>query len=1691
MAPSGAQTRAQDRIAAVRFGAEKRNVASTRKHGAPDVYEEMLSEATSSPAPEIDGERPIKRRRVAGVRKKEQTRTETGSGTASSSRATGVYAPLGSNAAFSDGDDEAPPKQQFIEDSEESDDDIDWEQVGFDHVDSRPTAKQDLDDDIGDITIDVSQQKIPKRSIAKRKPATTADKLLRLAVHEAHVLFLLFHVHIRNAWCNSGGVQSKLRPLLTPKIISFLNPDTRMIQFGRSESFLSGLKLAVDLWRARFKITESGMRRSNWVESPQEIQQQINVIQDEISPVVKEDFIRAAKALTGSQDPLPFTTFGVKSTTPQRGKSTIYLDNESDRNGVTSAEEGSATGSASEGSTPRVMVPGRRRRIGQPKFAASGGSSRPAPPPAKKKASIRKLDYPIFWVEAFNSAYQKWVPVDASVTGTVGKANKIEPPASYDQCSMTYVMAFEETGIARDVTRRYTKAYNAKTRKQRIESTETGERWWRNARKVFRRRRALDRDQVEDAELSKKEAAEGLPTNVQDFKDHPYYALERHLKRHEVIWPKREVGKINAGKSSSSSVESVYRRHDVQIVRSADKWYRFGREIKPGEQALKHVSARSQRSRRADMDTMDTKDEDSATSALYAFSQTSLYVPPPVVQGKIPRNIYGNLDVYVPSMIPPGGSHVRHKHASKAARLIGVDYADAVTGFQFKGRHGTAVIEGIIVAAEYREAVQAVLEGFEYEQETRQAELRTAECLRLWRRFLTGLRIGERLGLHKRGVGDSLKSEVLKTQMDEAEDEQDNAMEAGGFFPDPDQTTAAPTAGRFDHPISTKGRQEDTLFQEEHEDIQEEAPRVRRQRKITIESDLDDSGDEYVPEAASTTSKRGNRTLATHHSSHKNVDDLPKRSLLSRASRDGQLPGHEGYANDYEAAGGFLPGDVEDATTHLGGGFLPESDDGQAEEPGGGFDIELYNEAEHFGGGFVSDEENNEPDVVEDDSVISQKEDIEGDAVEDIVGDEEAILSGGGFVPDEKETQLSPKGGTGSGNTPIVRGGFQENLGDNQGAFEGDALPEKSDDEKGSLLSHDPDDEDAEPEWLNNTNSLSSNPMVGVSGIISLNDSATLSVAILGSIRTIRDFVEGPSILVPEIQDAIEISSGSDGSITLSRVWLDNVTSTSLKFTPQGGMTSISGDTIGSIKFLSGLYNFTAAFDYPQLKQLGSGQVLNPESQQLITQQPDQTKSLSFLSYTDKLLAGAWRFLTYFGRDSMISLLLLQPVLSEDKGGAIEAVISAVLERLNSTDGSVCHEETLGDYATYLNQQRNISSTEPVYDYKMIDSDYYLPLVMKNYFIDSMTGQNRLSEFFDTVASINPANAGLSYAQLALINAEKIMSTSAAFAAPGGQIADHLIHLKENQIVGEWRDSTYGIGGGRIPYDVNTALVPAALRSIAALSAGGLFPSHPEWATLAASYAQVWEDSTLSFFSISFSPNEAKSLVQSYVNNSGYAIPSLTSSITDPITFHGLALDGNDNQTLVRVMNTDDCFRLYLLNSTSDQTQLSAFLNQTAAHILSPFPIGLSTPVGLLVSNPAYGGDDVYAQNWTNAAYHGTVVWSWPLAMMAKGLERQLGRCNTTNNSSTPLTTQIPDFCTQTDVYTNVRAAYNHLWDLIEANADHLSNEVWSWIYEDGDFVFEPLGALPPPPGTSPTESDIRQLWSLTFLAVTRDPGLK
>ena len=413
-----------------------------------------------------------------------------------------------------------------------------------------------------------------------------------------------------------------------------------------------------------------------------------------------------------------------------------------------------------------------------------------------KQKPIRESPYPTYWVEAFNNALQKWIPVDPLVTKTIAKPSKFEPPASDTENNMVYVIAFEDDGSARDVTRRYAKSYNAKTRKNRVEITKGGPKWLQKVFQMYKKPFLDDRDQLEDAEFMSKEAAEGMPRNLQDFKGHPYYALERHLRRNEVIHPKREVGKVTVSKSSTASnskaLETVYRRRDVHVVKSADSWYRMGREIKTGEQPLKRVQPR--RALEVVPEGSVSEDDENAGTAMYAAFQTVPYQAPPVLRGRVPKNLYGNIDIYVPSMVPPGGAYIAHPDTARAAKLIGVDYSDAVTGFEFKGRHGTAVIRGAVVALEYQEAVQEVITGFEYERALEAEEQRGLEALRMWKRFFAGLKIRERIaGYEIEGEKGAIREEI--EDLDQNTDEEDDGLLHGrGHLTEAEHTTVHPSA---------------------------------------------------------------------------------------------------------------------------------------------------------------------------------------------------------------------------------------------------------------------------------------------------------------------------------------------------------------------------------------------------------------------------------------------------------------------------------------------------------------------------------------------------------------------------------------------------------------------------------------------------------------------------------------------------------------------------------------------------------------------------------------------------------------------------------------------------------------------------------------------------------------------------------
>ncbi|RJE18382.1 DNA repair protein [Aspergillus sclerotialis] len=731
----------------------------------PGVYREMLAEAEARSVPSIESERSTKRRRVgersAYIRETESPEIQVVEDKNEGGHLQTVY------------DYDAPS---------DDDSDIEWEDIDLQQVpsDTTQTPVSNPSEESLQITFGPGTKET-KKVVRRHKPLSAAEKKLRLDIHKAHVLCLLRHVDLRNRWCNDSELQDLLMPMLSRRTIALLNPRENQEKFTRSTEFMNGLNEAADIFGRRFRITSPGMRRAYWTPDPESLKQKMKSMMSNAEVFLsKEDFIKQAKTLSGSRDfgaqlfcallrsvavearivcslqPLPFSGT-VKDMNPKSFHGAIPTDGHG-----TSANELSTAASGSNTSRPGI------RRINQPQFSRSHPARNSTRDPP---AILRESPYPVFWVEAFNEAVQKWIVADVMVTKTLAKPHRLEPPSGDSLNSMSYVVAFEEDVSAKDVTRRYTNAFNTKVHKLRVESTKGGEEWWKKTMRFYEKPFADDRDINETAEMTSKTAGEPMPRSIQDFKTHPFYALERHLRRNEVIFPKRQTGTVAVGRSGSENQtqEPVYRRSDVHLVRSATGWYRLGRDIKMGEQPLKRVSAHPNKNAVIDVDE---DDMETAETALYAEFQTEPYKPPPVVGGKVPKNAYGNLDVYMPSMIPPGGIHIRHPDATQAAKILGIDYSPAVTGFDFKGRHGTAGAE---------------------------LEAKTTQALRLWKGFLVRLRIAERVKGYAVEGDNGPSSEMSDVEYEESEDT------AGGFLPESDQGSAPPVDN------SCKHEQDETL----------------------------------------------------------------------------------------------------------------------------------------------------------------------------------------------------------------------------------------------------------------------------------------------------------------------------------------------------------------------------------------------------------------------------------------------------------------------------------------------------------------------------------------------------------------------------------------------------------------------------------------------------------------------------------------------------------------------------------------------------------------------------------------------------------------------------------------------------------------------------------------------------------------
>ncbi len=494
-----------------------------------------------------------------------------------------------------------------------------------------------------------------------------------------------------------------------------------------------------------------------------------------------------------------------------------------------------------------------------------------------------------------------------------------------------------------------------------------------------------------------------------------------------------------------------------------------------------------------------------------------------------------------------------------------------------------------------------------------------------------------------------------------------------------------------------------------------------------------------------------------------------------------------------------------------------------------------------------------------------------------------------------------------------------------------------------------------------------------------------------------------------------------------------------------------------------------------------------------------ETRGVQLLSSHEKLMAGLPAYATYFGRDMLVSALMMRPIWRPDMSAF---VIASVLRKLSPT-GEVSHEEALGgqadreaadEYARMVDASFRASGTgdragadsllahaaavlrqhrRVRENYHMIDNGFQLPVLEARWLADSSVTLARKRAFLLDSAD-GESRARRMLRELALVS----RMTAAYVADPA---ATNLVSFAPRDSgqwqSASWRDSNEGYAGGRFAMDVNAIWAPHALESTATIlqilpsvgvSVDALARTLPELAPMTplGSYIRdpralqhaidVWKGASRHFV-VTLSPAD----VQARVHARLAALPdgerlywtnvlATSRADQDSISFLALSLDGAGRP--IEVANSDPSTRLFLADTRIDSS--TADLLRDARLFTLPYPMGLFIDnVGPVVANDAYAPASIWPQ-FERDQYHGPrVVWGREVNLFMLGVTNLL--------ASGRYPTKAGEFGT---ALSRMRAA-------VDASAFH--SELWTYGLRDGRIAPVRYG----------TGSDL-QLWSMTDLAV-------
>jgi len=505
--------------------------------------------------------------------------------------------------------------------------------------------------------------------------------------------------------------------------------------------------------------------------------------------------------------------------------------------------------------------------------------------------------------------------------------------------------------------------------------------------------------------------------------------------------------------------------------------------------------------------------------------------------------------------------------------------------------------------------------------------------------------------------------------------------------------------------------------------------------------------------------------------------------------------------------------------------------------------------------------------------------------------------------------------------------------------------------------------------------------------------------------------------------------------------------------------------------------------DAPALVPLGRAEIFNEDFQRFAAQVRADTahpltsrrlerevRGVELLCYREKLMAGLPNFATYFGRDMLMTALLMQPVWAPAMS---EHVVASALGKLSPT-GDVSHEEALGGQAIRENAAEynrlvsagqlararallaHLAATRE--NYIMVDDDFQLPVVAARYLADPRVSADRKRDFLRTGQHLARLVSNLAF----------VVRKAAPYARD--PVATNLVSFPRapdgHWISASWRDSRAGYGGGRFAMDVNVIWVPHALEAVGtildALKQLGVTPVIREQplAAFARDRAALtravatWKGAER-HFRVALARKTVSDRVAArlrwlppaegeYWNN----VAQRTGAPADTLRFLVLSLDGAGRP--IPIVNTDPAMLLLVDSLGPDRTL------ELIGPIMLPHPWGLFVDaLGPVVANDAYATRDGW-EAFRRDRYHSpTVVWGRDVNALLAGLARQLPAGDVGAQHAAPL-----------------RDAVQRITDAVDRSGLRHA-ELWSYAIENGRLVPLRYG----------TSSDV-QLWSLTDLAV-------